>query len=137
MLLEEIRQLEVQTNKGEARLEGLREANIDVDKWLQKAEKCHSQNERVNSSANELTPGSFSELLLSCKMSTLLIFSGPQLMVVSLSSLSNLPSLAHRILMLRHHQLIQFSLDQMTPPAWDHSDQMPHQGSAEPSTIIR
>lgn len=57
MLLEEIRQLEVQTTKAEARLEELRQADIDVNKWLQKAEKNHNQNDKMTTSASELTPG--------------------------------------------------------------------------------
>lgn len=58
MFLEEIRQLEVQTTKAEARLNGLRQAGIDVNKWLQKAENSH--NEKV-SVTNELTPNTLSE----------------------------------------------------------------------------
>lgn len=54
MLLEEMRQLEVQTIKAEARLQELRQAGIDVNKWLQKAEKRHKQPEKT--SASELTP---------------------------------------------------------------------------------
>lgn len=53
-LLEDIRQLEVQTIKAEARLACLREAGIDVNKWLQKAESNHKQNDKTN----ELTPSS-------------------------------------------------------------------------------
>ena len=59
MLLEEVRQLEVQTTKAEARLEALRQAGIDVNKWLQKAEKSfrdRTSSSATSSSANELTP---------------------------------------------------------------------------------
>lgn len=58
LLLEEMRQLKVQTAKAEARLDGLREAGIDVNKWLQKAELTQSQssNDSNKVSASELTP---------------------------------------------------------------------------------
>ncbi len=58
-LLEEIRQLEVSVTKAEARLEGLRQAGIDVNKWLQKAEKMQGQGEKTNT--NELTPSAIRE----------------------------------------------------------------------------
>ena len=63
MLLEEMRQLEVQTTKTQARLEELRQAGIDVNKWLQKAESSHKQPEKttVTTSASELTPASIRE----------------------------------------------------------------------------
>lgn len=56
LLLEEIRQLEVQTTKAEARLDALREAGIDVNKWMQKAEKSYGGEKASVSSSNELTP---------------------------------------------------------------------------------
>lgn len=60
MLLEEVRQLEVQTTKSEARLEALRQAGIDVNKWLQKAERSYGDRtisgSSTGSSVNELTP---------------------------------------------------------------------------------
>ena len=37
LMQEEIRQLEVHTTKAEARLEALREADVDVSRWLQGA----------------------------------------------------------------------------------------------------
>lgn len=43
--------MEVQTTKAEARLDCLRSAGIDVNKWLQKAEKSHEK-----TTSNELTP---------------------------------------------------------------------------------
>ena len=54
-----MRQLKVQTAKAEARLDGLREAGIDVNKWLQKAEQTQTQSNNNDSnkvSASELTP---------------------------------------------------------------------------------
>ncbi len=58
MFLEEIRQLEVQMTKAEARLEEMRQAGIDVNKWIQKAEKNHKQPEKSTVSSSELTPAS-------------------------------------------------------------------------------
>ena len=61
MLLEEIRQFEVQVTKAEARLECLRQAGIDTNKWLQKAEKNQNHNNKMGGSggsATELTPAS-------------------------------------------------------------------------------
>ena len=47
--LEELRQLEVQITKVEARLEALRGAGIDINKWLQKAGDNH-KNEQLQPS---------------------------------------------------------------------------------------
>lgn len=55
-----MRQLKVQIAKAEARLGGLREAGIDVNKWLQKAELTQNQSNndsiKMSASSSELTP---------------------------------------------------------------------------------
>ena len=115
MLLEEVRQLEVQTTKAEARLEQLRQAGIDVNKWLQKAEKSHGQADRNAVSSSELTPASLCELgtfplpLMYCLLSCL-VNSSSQLMGVSHSCPCPLPSEALRTLTWRHLRSTRLSL---------------------------
>ena len=42
--------------RAQARLEALRQAGVDVNKWLQKAESIQGDRDRASSSTNELTP---------------------------------------------------------------------------------
>ena len=52
--LEEMRQVEVQVTKAEARLESLRGAGIDVHKWLQKAKDSHKNDQLQPSTLGKL-----------------------------------------------------------------------------------
>ncbi len=53
-LQEEVRQMTVHITKTQAKLDALRQAGVDVSKWLQKAES--SQGDRNSVAVNELTP---------------------------------------------------------------------------------